>query len=59
MGRNILGAVWRGIRKCFFLRVFLTRCMRMVRSGLMILMSTPRAHPIPAGTANNALIAKE
>jgi len=32
--------------------------MRM-GSGLMLLMSTPRAHPIPAGTANNALIAKE
>ena len=53
---------WSGMEKIrsFSSRmVFLTRCMRMVRIGLMILMSTPRALPIPAGTANNALIAKE
>jgi len=45
-------------RRNISLVVFLTRCMRM-GSGLMILMSTLRALPIPAGTANNALIAKE
>ena len=53
MGRNTLGAVWRGIKKCFFLRVFLTRCMRM-GSGLMILMSTPRALPTPAAVMGKA-----
>ena len=46
-------------KKVFFLRVFLIRCMRMVRSGLMILMSTPRAHPTPAGTANSVLSNQE
>ncbi len=53
---------WSGmekIRSFSFRMVFLTRCMKMEMTGLMILMSTPRAHPIPAGTANNALIAKE
>jgi len=46
-------------RRNISLVVFRILCMKMEMTGLMILMSTPRAHPTPAGTANNALIAKE
>jgi len=46
-------------RRNISLVVFRILCMKMEMTGLMILMSTPRALPIPAGTANNTLIAKE
>ena len=53
---------WSGmekIRSFSFRMVFRILFMKMEMTGLMILMSTLRALPIPAGTANNALIAKE
>ena len=47
-GLNILGQVWRSIRSFSSRMVFRILFMKMEMTGLMILMSTLRALPIPA-----------